>query len=209
MTEIQMNNNCDYLKPSGVIVTAKSTTILASTNQAPAVSRKVTTINYGIVMTPFGSALLGWTRDRVCYLKFCDRGDEIQLQDLSRLWQTATLKRDNKTAEELAEHIFSLPLKENEIPLLVQGTDFQINIWQALQDTRPGQTISYSQLARIAGSPKAQRATGSALAANPIVYLIPCHRVIKKNGELGKYGGGSRRKQSMLDWESKQNRDEQ
>jgi AraC family transcriptional regulator of adaptative response/methylated-DNA-[protein]-cysteine methyltransferase len=122
---------------------------------------------------------------------------------LLNLWPAAACKQDDKAAAKLTSEIFSSPNKKNKIPLLARGSSFQIKVWQALLSTKPGQTISYSQLAQMAGSPQAQRAVGSAMAANPIAYLIPCHRVIKKCGALGNYGGGTKRKQKILNWEAK------
>jgi len=166
--------------------------------------REILHLNYGTVPTPFGNALLSWCDCGICSLIFCDTEPDKQLKNLSLKWPTATLSHNPTLTTQLAEKIFKPTRKNSTLTLLLQGTDFQINIWQTLLNTRPGQTISYSQLAQIAGAPKAQRAVGSAMAANPIVYLVPCHRVIKKDGTIGNYGGGTERKQNMLDWESKQ-----
>ena len=181
----------------------ETSTVFVNVSLKPEFYKKILRVHYGSATTPFGKILLGWINTRLCYLVFCDDGHEIQLRKLIDLWPAATLMPDDNSAAKLAKQIFSSPLKENEFPILVQGSSFQIKVWQALLHTRPGQTISYSQLAQMAGSPKAQRAVGSALAANPIAYLIPCHRVIKKDGNLGNYRWGAGRKQSMLEWESK------
>ncbi len=166
--------------------------------------RKILHINYGIVSTPFGNALLSWCNRGICSLIFCDPEPEKQLKKLSLKWPDATLHQHPEPASKLAAKIFQPARKNSTLTLLLQGTAFQIKVWRALLHTRPGQTISYSRLAQMVGTPQAQRAVGSAMAANPIVYLVPCHRVIKKDGTIGNYGGGTRRKQNMLDWESKQ-----
>ena len=184
------------------IMILETSTVFVNVSLKPEFYKKVLTIHYGTATTPFGEILLGWISSRLCYLVFCDDGHEIRLRELIDLWPAATLISDNSTAAKLAKLIFSSPFKENGLPLLVQGSSFQIKVWQALMHTRPGQTISYSQLAQMASSPKAQRAVGSALAANPLAYLIPCHRVIKKEGTLGNYRWGAGRKRNMLDWES-------
>ena len=87
------------------------------------------------------------------------------------------------------------------LPLHVQGTNFQINVWQALLKIPKGQLTSYGQLARDIGNPKASRAVGSAVGANPIAFLIPCHRVIRATGVIGDYRWGATRKRSMINWE--------
>ena len=181
----------------------ETSNVFVNVSLKPEFYKKVLTIHYGTAATPFGKILLGWISSRLCYLVFCDGGHELRLRELIDLWPAATLMPDDNSAAKLAKQIFSSPFKENGFPTLVQGSSFQIKVWQALLHTRPGQTISYSQLARMAGSPRAQRAVGSALAANPIAYLIPCHRVIKKDGTLGNYRWGTWRKQNLLEWESK------
>ncbi|MEK9951054.1 MAG: MGMT family protein, partial [Curvibacter sp.] len=82
-----------------------------------------------------------------------------------------------------------------------RGTPFQLKVWEALLRLPPGRRVSYTQLATLAGQPRAQRAVGSALAANTIAYLIPCHRVIRESGESGHYRWGDERKSAMLAWE--------
>jgi AraC family transcriptional regulator of adaptative response/methylated-DNA-[protein]-cysteine methyltransferase len=88
-----------------------------------------------------------------------------------------------------------------KLHLLLRGTNFQIKVWKALMNIGSSRVVSYSTLARLAGSPKAQRAVGGALAANRIGYLIPCHRVIRESGDVGVYRWGSDRKAMMLAWE--------
>jgi len=166
--------------------------------------REILHLNYGFAPTPFGNTLLSWCNRGVCSLAFYDTEPEKQLQKLALKWPEASLHLDPAATAQLATKIFH-PTRENStLTLLLQGTEFQINVWRALLHTRPGKTISYSQLAQMAGTPKAQRAVGSAMAANPIAYLIPCHRVIKKDGNLGNYGGGICRKRNILEWESQQ-----
>jgi len=87
------------------------------------------------------------------------------------------------------------------VPLDLRGTPFQLKVWKALLKIPPGQTVTYGQVARAIGSPKAARAVGAACRANPIPWLIPCHRVVAANGLGGYSGGGVKRKRAMLKWE--------
>jgi AraC family transcriptional regulator of adaptative response/methylated-DNA-[protein]-cysteine methyltransferase len=85
--------------------------------------------------------------------------------------------------------------------LLLRGTNFQIKVWEALIHTRPGDVMSYGQLASRIGQPRAHRAVGTALSRNDIGYLIPCHRVIQESGEVGQYRWGADRKRAIQAWE--------
>jgi O-6-methylguanine DNA methyltransferase len=96
-----------------------------------------------------------------------------------------------------------LPLSSpsTPIPLHVRGTKFQLEVWRALLEVPPGEVTTYGRLAEAVGRPGAARAVGAAVAANPVAYLIPCHRVVRASGELGGYRWGVRRKRAMLEWE--------
>ncbi|WP_263081322.1 bifunctional helix-turn-helix domain-containing protein/methylated-DNA--[protein]-cysteine S-methyltransferase [Endozoicomonas sp. Mp262] len=165
---------------------------------------KELTIGFGIAKTPFGDGLFGWTTDGLCYLAFCDNDHQEKERELAAQWLEATLVRDNGQAASMSSQIFTSTLKRKKLNLVLRGSDFQLKVWEALLKIPPSQLVSYSQLAGMAGSPKAQRAVGSALAANTIGFLIPCHRVIRGNGELGHYRWGKVRKQSMQIWDSGQ-----
>jgi len=171
---------------------------------------KGVTVHYGIALTPFGNALFGWTQRGVCKLAFCDGCDStdgsVLIDDLATEWSAATLQRDEEEAARLSQRIFYPETgKAGQAPeklhLLLRGTNFQIKVWEALLNIGSSRVVSYSTLARLADSPKAQRAVGSALAANRIGYLIPCHRVIRESGDVGVYRWGSDRKAMMLAWE--------
>jgi methylated-DNA-[protein]-cysteine S-methyltransferase len=97
---------------------------------------------------------------------------------------------------------FARERKEFELPLAPEGTEFQRAVWQRLREIPYGETISYSELARRVGNPKASRAVGSANGANPIPIVIPCHRVIAADGGLGGFGGGLLVKQALLELET-------
>jgi AraC family transcriptional regulator, regulatory protein of adaptative response / methylated-DNA-[protein]-cysteine methyltransferase len=87
------------------------------------------------------------------------------------------------------------------LSLYVRGTGFQLQVWRALLEVPPGQVTTYGRLAEALGRPGAARAVGSAVAANPVAYLIPCHRVVRASGDLGGYRWGVERKRAMLEWE--------
>lgn len=177
-------------------------TILIGEDRKVTTYGKIYSLTYGISKTPFGQALFVWSRSAVCLLTFAAAEPEKTAANFAARRPDATLNRDDTAALHLAERIFAYRRKPPEIRLLLRGTGFQLKIWQTLLlHTKPGQTISYSRLAAEAGFPRAQRAVGSAMAANPIAFLIPCHRVIRNDGRLGNYRWGSAFKQKILDWE--------
>jgi len=159
-------------------------------------------VRYGLSATPFGEALIGWTSRGVCYLGFCGPDTSDRLSELAAEWPAAELIHDPGETDVLAQRIFSHGKQPGKLHLLLRGSNFQIKVWEALLGVRSGQRVSYGQLARLAGSPKAQRAVGSALAVNTIGYLIPCHRVIREGGDVGIYRWGSTRKLAMQAWEA-------
>ncbi|KGJ86594.1 methylated-DNA--[protein]-cysteine S-methyltransferase [Colwellia psychrerythraea] len=158
-------------------------------------------IQYGICLTPFGEAVLGWTLRGICYLQFIKDRQKTVIDELYRQWPNASLTLNTAEAAKKANNIFSPSLEGGKIHLLLKGTNFQIKVWEALINTHSSQQLSYSQVSQLIGSPKASRAVGSALANNSIAYLIPCHRVIKHNGDMGNYRWGLERKTAMLAWE--------
>ena len=114
---------------------------------------------------------------------------------------------DASQTEPLVKQIFSSPAElTHEVPLnlYLSGTNFQIKVWQALLNIPPGLVTSYDTIAELIGQPKAVRAIGGATAHNPIGFLIPCHRVIRKVGEFGGYRWGTARKKAILGWEAAQ-----
>jgi len=169
------------------------------------------TVHYGVASTPFGVALFAWTSRGVCKLAFCENGScdvsaDFWADELAVEWPSATLRRDDAEAARLSKRIFHPESNKagqasRKLHLLLRGTNFQIKVWEALMNIGSSRVVSYSTLAGLAGSPKAQRAVGSALAANRIGYLIPCHRVIRESGDVGVYRWGSDRKAMMLAWE--------
>lgn len=168
------------------------------------------TIRYGVHPSPFGRCLLAVTERGVCGLSFVPAGRTADaVEDLGNRWSRATVVEDAGATRAIAERIFEPRRWRNAAPLnvLVRGTNFQVRVWEALVRIPPGCVLSYEDLAVRAGAPRAARAVGSALARNPVAFLIPCHRVIRKTGEFGEYGGGAPRKGAMLAWEAARFRD--
>ena len=126
------------------------------------------------------------------------------LAELTAYWPHAEFNRDDAQAGTLLREIFPVTPARGKVHLVLCGTNFQMKIWEALIRTEPGQVLSYQRIATHIGSPRAQRAVGSAVAANHIGFLIPCHRVIRESGEIGNYRWGSDRKLAILAWESGQ-----
>ncbi len=158
-------------------------------------------IIYGMHSTPFGECLIGLTERGICSLYFGERAE--MLKELQSDWPQAIVQEDSKPIQSIAEKLF-LP---NSVPLLkldLQGTDFQKKVWQALLAIPFGKRVSYESVAHSIGMPKATRAVASAIAKNPISYIIPCHRVVRKNGEIHNYRWGRERKKAILDWEASQ-----
>jgi len=158
------------------------------------------TLSYGVHVTPFGQALIAMTERGICKLVFTERQSITDIIDeLSQQWPLAVLKQNLALTEAILEQIFTrkVPIKQT-LTLFVKATEFQLAVWQALLLIPKGQLASYSQIALAISKPKAVRAVASAIAANPIAYLIPCHRVIRLSGEMGGYRWGISRKYAMI-----------
>lgn len=160
------------------------------------------TLGYGLGETPFGVALIGWSERGVCHLAFCDDSERRREAAFRALWPSAELRRDDTEAMRLCARIFAEQPESGKLHLLLRGTNYQIKVWEALLDIGPAQLVSYSQLAALIDTPGAQRAVGSAVAANAIAYLIPCHRVIRADGDSGDYHWGESRKLAIHAWEA-------
>jgi AraC family transcriptional regulator of adaptative response/methylated-DNA-[protein]-cysteine methyltransferase len=165
-------------------------------------------IQFGLVETPFGTALLGFTHRGICHLAFLDDEDTDGRQAYSALrdaWPLSDLRENPGEARRLVQAIFARPLSfPGGLSLHLKGTNFQLQVWEALLRIPPGAVTSYGRLARAMHRPGAARAVGSAVAMNPVAWLIPCHRVIREAGGLGGYRWGPIRKQTILAWEGAQ-----
>ncbi len=162
-------------------------------------------IRYGIHDTPFGQALLGVTDRGVCWLSFLATDEDLrgQLEQMKEHWHQSVFHQDQPLTQSIIENIFSEPRMRRtpKIHLLVKGTNFQVKVWEALLKLPLGSVTTYQNIAGQIQNPKALQAVGSAVGSNHIAYLIPCHRVIRKDGILGEYRWDSTRKKSILGWE--------
>ena len=165
-------------------------------------------IRYGIHPSPFGSMLLALTDKGICELAFgSEQKLENEAEDLVKRWPAARIYHDMHRTAPTADRLFSprngsRDGRESGFHLFVKGTNFQINVWRALLRIPEGSLISYKQLAQLTGNPAAVRATASAVGANPVSYLIPCHRILRSSGELGGYHWGVERKKALIAWDS-------
>jgi AraC family transcriptional regulator of adaptative response/methylated-DNA-[protein]-cysteine methyltransferase len=155
-------------------------------------------IRYGERDTALGRAFVGITERGVCHLRFVD-GTSDPVAELRREWSAATLVADAAAA---ADRLEELAHPRASIRLWLKGTNFQIKVWEALLRVPEGGIVSYTQVARAAGAPHAVRAVASAVAANPVAWLVPCHRVIRASGVLGQYRWGPERKAALIGWEA-------
>lgn len=156
------------------------------------------TIRYGIHPTPFGKCLIATTERGVCSLGFIGASEGGAIDKLVSDWRQAVMIEDHKTTASLIRQIFFGLNAERPLTLHLRGTNFQIKVWEALLNIPRGALTTYEQIAEQIRNPGALRAVGSAVGHNPIAYLIPCHRVIRKNGDFGNYLYGSARKKIML-----------
>ena len=171
----------------------------------PGQNREAAAVRAGWIATPLGPMIAGATDDGVCLLEFSDRQRiATQLEALRRRWDCAIVPGDSphlaRLAEELAQY-FARERREFSVPIVLEGSPFQLRVWRGLQRIPYGETRSYEELACSLGAPAAQRAVGRANGLNRIAIVVPCHRVVNKSGKLGGYGGGLWRKQFLLDLE--------
>ncbi|AUW44513.1 methylated-DNA--[protein]-cysteine S-methyltransferase [Rhizobium leguminosarum] len=162
-------------------------------------------IRYGFHICPFGVALIMVTDRGLAGLAFSDSGDERAcLEDMTCRWPNAEYVEDLQATVPYAARIFEPGKWSSDQPLRVVliGTDFQVRVWQSLLKIPFGKAVTYSDIANDIGRPTAQRAVGAAVGANPISFVVPCHRALGKNGALTGYHWGLTRKRAMLGWES-------
>ncbi len=161
---------------------------------------KGVTIRHGLAHTPFGSAFIAETPRGLCRLSFVETLEATrELAELRAAWPAATFLRDDTRTAELVSTIWGR--EAASLPLAVVGTNFQVQVWRALLELTPGSTVTYSALAKQLGRPNGARAIGNAVGANPVAWVIPCHRVLRAGGDLGGYRWGVARKQMIRRWE--------
>jgi AraC family transcriptional regulator of adaptative response/methylated-DNA-[protein]-cysteine methyltransferase len=165
------------------------------------------TIRYGYHISPFGVALIMVTDRGLAGLAFGDPGREREsFADMSARWPNATYVEDMSATAPYAARIFDPAKWRSDEPLRVVmiGTDFQLRVWEALLRIPMGRAVSYSSIAKGIGAPKASRAVGAAVGANPMSFVVPCHRAVGKSGALTGYHWGLTRKRAILGWEAGQ-----
>ncbi|CAJ1867713.1 MULTISPECIES: bifunctional transcriptional activator/DNA repair enzyme AdaA [Aeromonas] len=161
-------------------------------------------IDHGVHDTPFGQAFVALTPRGVCNFSFLDeKAPDAPLANLARNWPEAELREAPSRTQGVIHTMFEgSKAPDRPISLHVSGTNFQISVWRALLQIPPAKVVSYAQVANAIGNPKAARAVGLAVGANPVALMIPCHRVIQQNGKLGGYHWGETRKQAIHAWEA-------
>jgi AraC family transcriptional regulator of adaptative response/methylated-DNA-[protein]-cysteine methyltransferase len=175
--------------------------------QSPGRSRGSDCVLTGWVESPLGPLVVGATGKGVCLVEFTDRRMlETQFTTLRQRFACAIVPGSNEHLKQLEHELsqyFAGKLTEFRVPLVYPGTEFQASVWNRLLRIPYGETLSYEALADDIGLPGAQRAVGRANGRNRIGVVIPCHRVVNKNGQLGGYGGGLWRKEALLELESR------
>lgn len=164
-------------------------------------------MRHGFHVSPFGIALVMTTDRGLAGLAFCDPGGErAALEDMTGRWPNATHVEDVGATAPYAARIFDTGRWRGEEPLRVVliGTDFQVRVWEALLRIPLGRAKPYSTIAAEIGAPRASRAVGAAIGANPVSFVVPCHRAVGKSGALTGYHWGLTRKRAMLGWEAGQ-----
>ena len=165
------------------------------------------TICYGFHPSPFGTALVMATERGLAGLAFADPGEERSaLADMRSRWPKATIVEDAARTAPIARRIFDTKLWRADRPLRVVliGTDFEVRVWETLLKIPMGRAITYSDIATKVRAPKAARAVGAAVGKNPVSFVVPCHRVLGKSGDITGYHWGLTRKRAMLGWEAGQ-----
>jgi AraC family transcriptional regulator of adaptative response/methylated-DNA-[protein]-cysteine methyltransferase len=162
-------------------------------------------ITYGFHDSPFGTALVMASARGLCGLAFADPGEERgALDDMRRRWPRANYVENADETSPLAKRIFNPAHWQPDQPLRVVfiGTDFEVRVWETLLGIPMGRATTYSDIARKLGRPTAARAIGAAVGRNPVSFVVPCHRVVGRSGDLCGYHWGLTRKRAMLGWEA-------
>lgn len=164
-----------------------------------------TKIEFAIAETSLGALLVAQSEKGICSIMLNDEPEPLA-EELQRIFPHAAMIGDDPAFAALVAKVVSLvenPSAMIDLPLDIRGTAFQLRVWDALRQIKPGSTLSYTQLAEKIGSPKAVRAVAGACAANKLAIAIPCHRIIRTDGGLSGYRWGVERKQKLLDRELK------
>jgi len=158
-------------------------------------------ISYGFSASPFGTVAISRTPRGIAGLEFVDAVHDGELvHRLRRRWPNAMLQRDDDEAASISARLWGRDFAPRALHLHVRGTNFELKVWRALLELGERHT-SYGELAQAIGAAGSARAVGNAVGANPVAWLIPCHRVLRADGNLGGYRWGAGRKRAMIAWE--------
>jgi AraC family transcriptional regulator of adaptative response/methylated-DNA-[protein]-cysteine methyltransferase len=164
------------------------------------------TIQFAIVPSPLGRLLVAATPRGLCAVRFGENATELE-GGLREEFSAAEIRRDDAALKAYLQPLLASVRGENvtmDLPLDVRATAFQKKVWDALREIPPGETRSYTEVARAIGDPKAVRAVATACASNPVAIAVPCHRVVRSDGELAGYRWGMERKKKLLEREQGQ-----
>ena len=162
-------------------------------------------IAYGFHDTPFGECFIAMTERGICGMEFVTSDRDEILSRCVDCWSAAEFQANPAATKEIVNRVFWPVEKEpsaRQFNLVLKGTNFQLKVWRALLDIPLACAVTYEGVARRIGQPTAARAVGAAIARNPIAYLIPCHRVIRKTGEVTDYRWGTVKKRAIIGWEA-------
>lgn len=160
-------------------------------------------IEYGFHNTPFGQCLIGVTERGICWISFlpADSDHRHAVEEMKICWHNSVFHESRELTKSFVDQIFLSNDNKKKLHLFVKGTNFQVKVWEALLRIPTGNVTTYQEIAKSIQNPRALQAVGSAVGSNHIAYLIPCHRVIRKDGILGEYRWSSTRKKSIIGWE--------
>jgi AraC family transcriptional regulator of adaptative response/methylated-DNA-[protein]-cysteine methyltransferase len=159
-------------------------------------------VNYSFASSPFGKIIIASTPKGICHISF-NESEQDALDNLKSFFPKADYHNSSDQIQQKAVMIFTGVWQQPEkIKLHIRGTGFQLKVWETLLRIPLGQLATYTEIARFIDNPAANRAVGSAVGANPVAYLIPCHRVIQSTGAFGQYRWGRIRKTAMIGWEN-------
>ena len=159
-------------------------------------------INYSFAESPFGAVLVASTSKGICHMAFFEQ-EQKALEALKQRFPAAQYRQMTDLIQQNALNIFTRDWKElDQVKLHLKGTDFQLKVWETLLKIPQGALSSYGGVAGAIGKPKASRAVGTAIGSNPVAYLIPCHRVIRRSGTIGNYMWGESRKTAIIGWDA-------
>lgn len=157
-------------------------------------------VEFGFVDSPFGKCLAAFNSQGLCQLEFIEDSREAVGKLRSRWSQTWVNHNGIFDGLDFSNFLSDTPAP---FPLCLHGTAFQVEVWKTLLGIPFGKVVTYGDVASKMGRPKSVRAVASAIAANPLAAVIPCHRVIRGNGDFGQYRWGSERKREIINWERK------